>query len=59
MLANGGNFEVNPTDFAPETVSGTAFVRGNSTTAGKSGVRSASNAWLTGISGNYEDNTTA
>ncbi|MCE2787499.1 MAG: PKD domain-containing protein [Sphingobacteriales bacterium] len=59
LLANGGNFEVNPTDFAPETVSGTAFVRGNSTTAGKSGVRSASNAWVTGLSGNYADNTTA
>ncbi len=59
LLANGGNFETNPTDFAPETLTGTAFVRGNSTTAGKSGVRSASNAWVTGLSGNYVDNTTA
>jgi PKD repeat protein len=59
LLANGGNFETNTGDFVPETPSGTAFVRGNSTTAGKSGVRSNSNAWVTGLSGNYLDNTTA
>lgn len=53
----GGNFETNVNDFASYTTSGTAFARGNSTTTGKSGTYSGSNAWVTGLTGNYLDNT--
>ncbi|MFN4971822.1 MAG: PKD domain-containing protein [Bacteroidota bacterium] len=56
-LAMGGNFDINPTDFVASTVSGTAFVRGSSTTSGKAGTRSGSFAWVTGLSGNYADNS--
>lgn len=57
LVGNGGNFEVNPTDFGPETISGTEFQRGNSTVSGKNGVNSGSNAWVTGLVGNYANNT--
>ncbi|WP_338814546.1 T9SS type A sorting domain-containing protein [Bernardetia sp. Wsw4-3y2] len=49
-LADGGNFEVNTSDFAPENVSGsTPWERGNSAIAGKNGVVSGANAWVTGL----------
>ena len=57
--AMGGNFDVNQNDFRALTASGTAFVRGSSTTTGKAGTRSGSFAWVTGISGNYVDNSVA
>ncbi|MBC7383276.1 MAG: hypothetical protein H7296_09855 [Bacteroidia bacterium] len=56
-LAAGGNFETNPDDFGGEVISGTGFVRGSSTTTGKSGTASGSFAWVTGITGNYADNS--
>jgi PKD repeat protein len=58
-LAMGGNFDVNATDFASSLISGTAFARGSSSTTGKAGTRSGSFAWVTGLSGNYANNTTA
>lgn len=59
-LANGGNFEVNPNDFLAITTNGTAFEKGNSAIAGKSGVVSGTKAWVTGLTAsNYVDNTVA
>jgi hypothetical protein len=55
--AMGGNFETNPNDFAPVTISGTSFQRGSSTVNGKSGTFSGNFAWVTGITGNYANNT--
>ncbi|HRH04139.1 MAG TPA: PKD domain-containing protein [Bacteroidia bacterium] len=46
----GGNFEVSAVDFGSETISGTAFQRGSSAIAAKSGTNSGTNAWVTGIS---------
>jgi PKD repeat protein len=57
LPADGGNFETNVNDFGAATISGTAFVRGNSGVAGKNGTNSGSNAWVTGITGNYVNNT--
>ncbi|MEO8151287.1 MAG: PKD domain-containing protein [Bacteroidia bacterium] len=57
--ANGGSFDVNPLDFGADNFSGTIWQRGNSATAGKNGVNSGSNAWVTGLAGNYVDNTDA
>lgn len=57
LVGNGGNFETNPTDFGPELISGTEFQRGNSSVGGKNGVNSGTNAWVTGIVGNYANNT--
>lgn len=66
--AAGGNFDVNPNDFAAEINSAalacatavTNFERGNSAVAGKSGTRSGSFAWVTGLTqANYANNTTA
>jgi hypothetical protein len=51
----GGNFDVNPNEFASSSLSGTAFARGNSTTTGKNGTRSGNFAWVTGLSGNYQN----
>ncbi|MDP3928940.1 MAG: PKD domain-containing protein, partial [Bacteroidota bacterium] len=59
LLANGGNFETNPNDFGPDLITGTGFIRGSSTTAGKNGVNSGSNAWVTGLVGNYANNSNA
>jgi PKD repeat protein len=55
--AQGGNFDVNTSKFAPRTIAGTPWVLGNSSTPGKSGTVSGTNAWLTGLNGNYLDNT--
>lgn len=53
-LANGGDFESNTSDFGSETIFGSAFQRGNSSAANKSGVNSGSNAWVTDLtSSNY------
>ncbi len=57
--ANGGNFETNINDFGVNNVSGTPWQRGLSAVAGKSGFTSAANAWVTGLTGNYVDNTDA
>ncbi|MBP6639178.1 MAG: PKD domain-containing protein [Bacteroidia bacterium] len=58
-ITDGGNFEVNILDFGPNNVSGTDFERGSSAVAGKNGTVSPSNAWVTGITGNYNDNCIA
>lgn len=57
LAANGGNFDVNPNDFAQFTVAGTAFERGFSVISGKSGTFSGNNAWVTSLASNYENNT--
>jgi len=54
-LTMGGNFDANPNEFASSSLSGTAFARGNSTTTGKNGTRSGNFAWVTGLSGNYQN----
>ncbi len=56
-IADGGNFEVNTSDFAAQNITGTNWVRGNSTTAGKNGVVSGANAWVTGLTGDYANNS--
>jgi hypothetical protein len=56
--ADGGNFEVNAGDFAPENISGTQFQRGNSTVSGKDGTHSGTNAWVTGLTeAQYQNGT--
>jgi photosystem II stability/assembly factor-like uncharacterized protein len=57
--ASGGNFETNPNDFGADNASGTPWERGSSAVAGKNGVVSGSNAWVTGLTGNYLDNSDA
>ncbi len=59
LPANGGNYETNTGDFGADNTTGTPWQRGNSAVAGKSGVNSGSNAWVTGLVGNYIDNTDA
>ncbi|HEX2684561.1 MAG TPA: PKD domain-containing protein, partial [Ferruginibacter sp.] len=58
-LAAGGNFESNTLDFGVDNTAGTGWQRGNSAVAGKNGVVSGSNAWVTGLVGNYVDNSDA
>ncbi|MFK7948192.1 MAG: T9SS type A sorting domain-containing protein [Saprospiraceae bacterium] len=54
----GGDFESTDEDFGVYTVSGTSWEKGNSTIAGKAGVKSGSNAWVTGLNDDwYEHNT--
>jgi hypothetical protein len=53
----GGNFDVSTGDFGVNTTTGTAWERGNSTVAGKNNTYSGANAWVTGLTGNYADNT--
>lgn len=55
--AAGGNFELSTNDFGADNFNGTPWQRGNSGTGGKNGVFSGSNAWVTGLSGNYVDNS--
>lgn len=58
--SQGGDFETNASDFAPETVSGTAFERGTSAITAKSGTKSGSYAWVTGLTASaYADNSDA
>jgi PKD repeat protein len=59
-LANGGNFEVNQTDFAADTILGTKWELGNSAIAGKDGTKSGAFAWVSGINEtNYSDNSSS
>lgn len=57
LPSDGGNFDVNLNDFGPENWAGTPWERGNSAVAGKNGVVSAPNAWVTGLAAaTYADN---
>ena len=56
-LTDGGSFDVNPLHFGPENWSGTPWQLGNSAVAGKNGTFSGANAWVTGLVGNYADNS--
>ncbi len=49
----GGNFDGFTEQYAVDTKSGTSFERGNSTKAGKSGTKSGTNAFVTGIDEDY------
>lgn len=54
----GGDFESTAEDFGVYTISGTAWEKGNSTIFGKNGVKSGSNAWVTGLNNDwYEHNS--
>ncbi|MEO5571671.1 MAG: PKD domain-containing protein [Bacteroidia bacterium] len=57
--AAGGNFDLNFGDFGPDNIAGTLWQRGNSASAGKNGTFSGANVWVTGLAGNYLDNTDA
>ncbi|MCY7293496.1 MAG: T9SS type A sorting domain-containing protein, partial [Ferruginibacter sp.] len=59
LIANGGNIETNANDFIAKTLNGTAWERGTSATVGKNGTNSGANAWITGLTGNYADNSEA
>ncbi|MFN0201249.1 MAG: PKD domain-containing protein [Bacteroidia bacterium] len=56
-IADGGNFEVNPLHFGANIASGTTWQRGASAVAGKSGTVSGTNVWVTGLTGNYVNNS--
>jgi PKD repeat protein len=56
-ITDGGNFEINTNAFGTEIINGTPFERGNSSVVGKNGTHSGSNAWVTGLVGNYVDNS--
>lgn len=57
-LADGGNFDVNTTDFLIILGSNTQFELGVSGVAGKDGTNSGSNAWVTGLTeSTYQDNS--
>jgi len=56
LIANGGGFETSTNDFGVDHISGTSWERGNSAVAGKNGTHAGSNAWVTGLVGNYTDN---
>ena len=59
-LAQGGNFESNPLDFGADNKVGTPWQRGNSGVVGKNGtVPGGTKAWVTGLFGNYANNTDA
>ncbi len=59
LPADGGNFDINPNDFLPDNIVGTAFERGNSTISGKNGIHSGSFAWVTGLNeAQYQNGTT-
>jgi len=54
---DGGNFDVNPDNFGSEIIAGTGFQRGNSSVSGKNGTYNGNYAWVTGLTGNYVDNS--
>jgi len=59
-VADGGDFDSNPNDFAADNIGTSAFSRGNSVQAGKSGTHSGSFAWVIDInSAQYTPNSTA
>lgn len=49
LLADGGDFETNQTDFTAINEAGTPFELGSSSVAGKDGTASGNSAWVTGI----------
>jgi photosystem II stability/assembly factor-like uncharacterized protein len=51
-----GSFENNAGDFGVYTVQGTGFELGNSTISAKSGTKTGTKAYVTGITENYYDN---
>lgn len=54
----GGDFESLDEDFAPYTISGTPFEKGESTITGKNGTKSGANAWVLGLNEDwYEHNS--
>ncbi len=57
-LAGGGDFETTPDDFGVSN-KGVTWQRGNSAVAGKDGVVSGSNAWVTGLTGSYGSSATS
>ncbi|MES2773160.1 MAG: PKD domain-containing protein [Bacteroidota bacterium] len=57
LVANGGGMELNQDDFGVDHVAGTSWVLGSSAVAGKTGTHGGSNAWVTGLTGNYVDNS--
>ncbi len=59
LITDGGNFDSGPLQFGAENVSGTPFERGNSAVAGKNGTRSGTSVWVTGLTGNYANNSDA
>lgn len=56
-LAGGGDVESNFNDIGVNHIAGTTWERGNSAVAGKNGTHSGTNAWVTGLTGNYADNS--
>jgi PKD repeat protein len=56
--ADGGNFEVNNGQFAPENISGTPWQRGKSNIPNKDSAHSGTNAWVTGINDTLYQNST-
>ncbi|MBL7749252.1 MAG: T9SS type A sorting domain-containing protein, partial [Chitinophagaceae bacterium] len=46
-------------DFGVNHIAGTAWVRGNSAVVGKQGTHAGANAWVTGLVGNYVDNSSS
>jgi PKD repeat protein len=56
-IAQGGNFEINPLDFGTSSTFGTPFEKGSSAVTGKNGTVSGTNAWVTGLTGNYLNGT--
>jgi PKD repeat protein len=59
-LAQGGDFESNPGDFAVDSIQGTKWEYGNSPIGGKDGTVSGARAWVTGINeAQYADNSTS
>jgi hypothetical protein len=57
LIADGGGFETNTDNFGVDHTSGTSWERGSSAVAGKQGTHAGSNAWVTGLVGNYVDNS--
>ncbi len=55
---DGGNFE-SAGEFGADNFTGTPWELGNSGVGGKNGVNSGSNAWVTGLAGNYQNNSDA
>jgi len=58
-IASGGGFEVNTDDFGVNHIAGTSWARGNSAVTGKQGTHAGANAWVTGLVGNYVDNSSS
>jgi len=59
-LADGGNFDVNTTDFLLLIGNNTQFELGVSGVTGKDGTASGSNAWVTGLTeSQYQDNSSS